>query len=772
MPPRGWTTKEQKDFLDVELLEYLKVGGKGYKKRWTTLWQKWSQHWPERLTALPDVPADRPLSDEQASILAQAWEKCQRQLQQWMRWHAGAGNNRSANNKTSRLIDDMMKPKTRTKKLWEIYSKSYYVSHVKDSVPSGSNIVTVRQKIEDALKNELQEVLDELKLEQARQRTSLQQGGSDDDDDDELDPLDIRRNIQEVGSTLHRVLEHLAKKTGWSFSVIMGGPDPTSLADEGNHITSLHIGTNLQGQDFSDAYDKYDTVFVEAYGEFLNAVYAARRESMEADPTTGTTDDTVSDEDVGATADGEGDQRLDTMDPGSKVVERDTTTGDEAEGEERIDEDDEEEHGEGHSAHPPPFIPFAPAQPAQLTGDDATWSYVATLPDVTMSVDVATLGNIAMPVTDSLACLSSPLQLDGIASITPEDPAIAMSTQQSPLSMASATSSADNFWLGNDVDPTFSTSFMELLQGGALPAFDVSMDWDAWSLDPSDLLPGVSPPYIPSMSPTRTDNSALPSGSTNFSLASSGAATSQFDSLTPYQAPEFNFGDQWLQGQGLDCTRNQHIGGAVGAQLLPSVATPSLQSTYALPVPSAQATVPLATTQLALPPSQPPEQNMINVFQQVSTTGAGLESGPLATIQVAPVLPMPPTEAGLINVSQQTLRLGAQVEETNEQPARLKQKHLPSQRAQRDNAIGDVGKENRPPPPASKSANVKGKKRSASGVSANVQGAAKLPFLDKERTALLPIYSLSRPSAPSHPSTPLQPPPLVGLTYRAMSKDG
>ncbi|KAF8119921.1 hypothetical protein EV363DRAFT_1439963 [Boletus edulis] len=47
-----------------------------------------------------------------------------------------------------------------------------------------------------------------------------------------------------------------------------------------------------------------------------------------------------------------------------------------------------------------------------------------------------------------------------------------------------------------------------------------------------------------------------------------------------------------------------------------------------------------------------------------------------------------------------------------------------------------------------------------------------LPFLAEECTALLPIYSLSRPSAPSHPSTPLQPPPLVGLAYRAMSKDG
>ncbi|KAG6371365.1 hypothetical protein JVT61DRAFT_9573 [Boletus reticuloceps] len=765
MPPCGWMTKEQKDFLEVELLEYLKVGGKGYKKRWTTLFQKWSQCWPEHLTALPDVPADRLLSDEQALILAQAWEKCQRQLQQWMCWHAGTGNNCSVNNKTSRLIDDLMKPKTCTKKLWEIYSKSYYISHVKDSVPSRSNIVTVRQKIEDALKNEPQEVLDELKLEQARQRVSLQQGGSD-DDREELDPLDICRNIQEVGSTLHHVLEHLAKKTGWSFSVIMGGPDPTSQAEEGNHITSLHIGTNLQGQDFSDAYDKYDNDFVEAYGEFLNDVYATCRESIEADQTTGTADDTVSDEDIGATADDEGDQRLGTVpvDPGSKVVERDTTTGDEAGGEASIDEDNTVEHSEGHSAYPPPFIPSTPARPAQLTGDDAMWSYVATLPDVTTDVtsaaqptgddamwsyvatlpnvtmmvdaasatssntgNVATLGNIAMPVTGSLACLSSPLQLDSIATITPEDAATTTPTQ-SPLSITSATSSSDSFWLGNNVDPTFSTSFMELLQGGSLLAFDTSMDWDAWSLNPSNLLPVISPPYTPSTSPTRTGSSALPSG-TNYSLASSGAATSQFGSFTPYQAQEFNFGSQSLQGQGLDCTQNQHVSGSISTQLLPSVATfttgqpPSLQPTYVLPVPPAQASGPLATTRVPLPPSQPAE-NMINVLHQVSTTGTELESGPLGTIQIAPVLPMPLTEAGL-NVSRRVLRLGAELKETNEQPAHSQWKHVPSQWAQRDNAIGDVGKENRPPLPASKSANVKGKKRSASGVSANVQGVAK-----------------------------------------------
>ncbi|KAF8426109.1 hypothetical protein L210DRAFT_3566347 [Boletus edulis BED1] len=40
-----------------------------------------------------------------------------------------------------------------------------------------------------------------------------------------------------------------------------------------------------------------------------------------------------------------------------------------------------------------------------------------------------------------------------------------------------------------------------------------------------------------------------------------------------------------------------------------------------------------------------------------------------------------------------------------------------------------------------------------------------LPSQAEERSALLPIHSLSRPSAPS------QPPPLIGLAYRAMSKE-
>lgn len=78
MAPRGWTTVEQKEFLQEELKEYIKIGSKEYRKRWPTLYQKWAQRWPERLTALPGVPADRSLTNDQATVLAKAWVRRQK----------------------------------------------------------------------------------------------------------------------------------------------------------------------------------------------------------------------------------------------------------------------------------------------------------------------------------------------------------------------------------------------------------------------------------------------------------------------------------------------------------------------------------------------------------------------------------------------------------------------------------------------------------------------------------------------------------------------
>ena len=63
-------------------------------------------------------------------------------------------------------------------------------------------------------------------------------------------------------------------------------------------------------------------------------------------------------------------------------------------------------------------------------------------------------------------------------------------------------------------------------------------------------------------------------------------------------------------------------------------------------------------------------------------------------------------------------------------PGRSKRKHIPSQHALKDNAIGVVSKENHVPPPASKGATPRGKKRVASGDAVKGQGVTKYVLRD------------------------------------------
>ncbi|KIK91908.1 hypothetical protein PAXRUDRAFT_69909, partial [Paxillus rubicundulus Ve08.2h10] len=73
-------------------------------------------------------------------------------------------------------------------------------------------------------------------------------------------------NISKCRHTLQCILDHLRWKMGWAFTVIMGRPDPLS-PQEGNLITSVHIGWNKYNNNFLEAYPKFDTKVVDAYAD-------------------------------------------------------------------------------------------------------------------------------------------------------------------------------------------------------------------------------------------------------------------------------------------------------------------------------------------------------------------------------------------------------------------------------------------------------------------------------------------------------------------------
>ncbi|KIO12149.1 hypothetical protein M404DRAFT_7021 [Pisolithus tinctorius Marx 270] len=238
MPRKEWTTPEQKKFLQDELVQYSNVS----------------------------------LTLEQDKILRDAVTKHQQQLRQWLRWHMGAGKNRAANRKTLTIIDGLMKAKTRVKKPLEIYSKIYYTLRVKPNISTDSNISSLCDQIDKKFRVEPQEIQDEVMRIHNKQHTSRKTPPTESDDEisADVDAETCRSNIQQCAPALTQILTHLSQKTSWSFSVLMGGPDPVD-AEEQCVVASLHIGKNRCGLNFAESYRHFDSTVVQAYAEFLDS---------------------------------------------------------------------------------------------------------------------------------------------------------------------------------------------------------------------------------------------------------------------------------------------------------------------------------------------------------------------------------------------------------------------------------------------------------------------------------------------------------------------
>jgi len=77
MPRKEWTTPEQKQFLQAELLRYNNMVTKEYNRHFPTIFQDWCKRWPERATTFPELAVDALLTSKQEETLAEALSKRQ-----------------------------------------------------------------------------------------------------------------------------------------------------------------------------------------------------------------------------------------------------------------------------------------------------------------------------------------------------------------------------------------------------------------------------------------------------------------------------------------------------------------------------------------------------------------------------------------------------------------------------------------------------------------------------------------------------------------------
>ncbi|KAF8426148.1 hypothetical protein L210DRAFT_791859, partial [Boletus edulis BED1] len=216
------------------------------------------------------------LTPEQTKTLAEAVHQRQLQIRRWMNWHAGAGANRAANAKTTKIIHDLLEPKKRTKQPSEAYANIYYKSRIQPEITKGMSIADVKQKIREVfeaespeIKEECQRISDQQKGEKKRGKTEAREraqtyliltlGHADET---------LGSNIQQRVPALRRVIGHIGRKTKMKFTILMGGLDPLDT-EGGNMILALHSGKAGDGRDFAEVYPKFDSEVVDAFGEFL-----------------------------------------------------------------------------------------------------------------------------------------------------------------------------------------------------------------------------------------------------------------------------------------------------------------------------------------------------------------------------------------------------------------------------------------------------------------------------------------------------------------------
>ncbi|KAG9316183.1 hypothetical protein JVU11DRAFT_2204 [Chiua virens] len=315
------------------------------------------------------------------------------------------------------------------------------------------------------------------------------------------------------------------------------------------------------------------------------------------------------------------------------------------------------------------FIPAAPTPDHTFESSVPSQAPVALLPNVATPfnhIPVASPPRAGVAISTCLATTANTVAAPAPLAVTmATSPCV--SASQDPLQTylplpSILPSSPDKLFSGHTV-PIFPSSFSDLLAQPIGNLGDISMDWNYWGYNQSPSLDlSACMPVFPS---------TLAGG-----IFDTQSAQNQAAPLTPFQPPTFNFGNQ-SSFINVDASVPQviQVGGAPNMHM------------------------PLSEAVLTSVPDQPRMQT----------------SGPLTPIQVLSAPPKSPTEPGVVtvvNIPQQTPGSNIEISSGRGILSRSKRKQVPYQRAQRDNAIGDLGKENHVPLPTSKG-NSRGKKRAA-----------------------------------------------------------
>ncbi|KAG6808750.1 hypothetical protein H0H92_003021, partial [Tricholoma furcatifolium] len=278
MPGKEWATPDQSAFLLEDMEKYRDCqADQSYRRFWDYKFEAWESKFPERAALFPDLGPSDALDEAQEQSLSDAIRKRQQQIISWYRWRTQKKARKAEQKKIKTMMKIIHGSRSRLPQVTEIYSDMFYETKiapiVKEEMPASANrsecLTVIKRVTRDLWHNETSDVVDQVNARLAHLKLAKAEKLANPPALPTAE--EITENLDELPAVMGRFLEYLESITGWSFSCVMGGPDPALNGKV--RVASYHVGETPGGKAFNIMLPNFDEVVMGPYLEFVHAVY-------------------------------------------------------------------------------------------------------------------------------------------------------------------------------------------------------------------------------------------------------------------------------------------------------------------------------------------------------------------------------------------------------------------------------------------------------------------------------------------------------------------
>ncbi|KAG1861298.1 hypothetical protein F4604DRAFT_1929887 [Suillus subluteus] len=295
MAPPKWSTPEQEAWLGPWYEKYhakQSDRAKNWANFFTDLLGEWLDVFPEPRPAT--VPPIGLLTRDELVIMDQVEaerKRCSQKLENHFKNSLrSTKTGRQAKAEATNIFNVVLKSVTECEKpthsLQEVeaYSKLYYQRRVQvmvdnrlkaeaealqaenKALTNGMHVAIAKKVAANLYKGETNEVKAEVRkyIEDAKMHRDNKKEGMWSEDD-------YGRNIEKLATMVNKFLTGLADATGFSFSLLAGGPSPElgGLID----VYSFHEGQTKYGNNFSQTYPEFESTIMAPFKDYLHRFY-------------------------------------------------------------------------------------------------------------------------------------------------------------------------------------------------------------------------------------------------------------------------------------------------------------------------------------------------------------------------------------------------------------------------------------------------------------------------------------------------------------------